>query len=388
MGMPYSSRTEKPEEAQVMQQFEMPRFYMPFEARRNPNVDAAREHSKAWAWRMGMLRSAQTEKMAQDSFTWVEQEFDATDSALFGSYYHPDAPIDELNLMTDWLIWGFFVDDDFFDRFKRGNDMAGAKAYVARLPLFMPIFLTVTPMPTNAVERSLVDLWFRTTPSKSVEWRCRLAADIITMVGSWLWELFNMTEQRITDPIDYFEMRRATGGGRWAACLVEHAADIEIPPALYESRPIRVLLDTFADVAFGHNDIFSYDKEIELEGELGNGVLVVKNFLNSDLQRAVNVHNDIITSRIKQFEYTAATELPALFEELPVDPITRAKILRYVDALKTATAGRLQWYLGSGRYPNTGVTTATTSDEPSAPRLLRGPTGIGTSAALIRIGVS
>ena len=77
-----------------MQQFEMPRFYMPFEARCNPNVDAAREHSKAWAWRMGMLRSAQTKKTAQDSFTWVEQEFDATDSALFGAYYHPDAPID------------------------------------------------------------------------------------------------------------------------------------------------------------------------------------------------------------------------------------------------------------------------------------------------------
>jgi germacradienol/geosmin synthase len=388
MGTPYSSRTENSEEAQVMQQFEMPRFYMPFEARCNPNVDAAREHSKAWAWRVGMLRSARTEPTPQDDFTWTDQEFDVTDTALFGAYYHPDAPVGELNLMTDWLIWGFFADDDFFDRFKRTNDMAGAKAYVARLPLFMPIFLTVTPIPTNAVERSLVDLWFRTTPSKSVEWRCRLTDDIITMASSWLWELFNIAERRITDPIDYFEMRRKTGGGRWTACLVEHAAGIEIPLVLYKSRPIRVLIDTFDDVAFGQNDVFSYDKEMELEGELGNGVLVVKNFLNSDLQRAVNIHNDIITSRTKQFEYTAATELPALFEELAVDPITRAKILKYVEALKTATAGRLQWYLRSGRYPNVGVTAATASDEPAASRLPHGPTGIGTSAALIGTGVS
>ena len=200
-----------------MQQFKMPRFYMPFEARCNPNVDAAREHSKAWAWQVGMLRSTQTETTPQDDFTWTEQEFDVTDSALLGAYSHPDVAVGELNLVTDWLIWGFFVDDDFFDRFKRSNDMDGAKAYVARLLLFMPIFLTVTPMPTNAVERSLVDLWFRTAPSKSVEWRCRLATDTVTMVSSWLWELFNMREQRITDPIDYFEMRRETGGGRWSA---------------------------------------------------------------------------------------------------------------------------------------------------------------------------
>jgi germacradienol/geosmin synthase len=32
-----------------MQPFELPEFYMPYPARLNPNVERAREHSKAWA---------------------------------------------------------------------------------------------------------------------------------------------------------------------------------------------------------------------------------------------------------------------------------------------------------------------------------------------------
>jgi hypothetical protein len=46
-----------PEEvnAQIMQPFELPEFYMPWPARLNPNLEAARVHSKAWAYEMGIL---------------------------------------------------------------------------------------------------------------------------------------------------------------------------------------------------------------------------------------------------------------------------------------------------------------------------------------------
>ncbi|WP_334805614.1 hypothetical protein [Nostoc sp.] len=36
--------------AQIMQPFELPEFYMPWPARLNPNLEAARVHSKAWAY--------------------------------------------------------------------------------------------------------------------------------------------------------------------------------------------------------------------------------------------------------------------------------------------------------------------------------------------------
>ena len=38
-----------------MQPFELPEFYMPYPARLNPNLESAREHSKAWAYEMDMV---------------------------------------------------------------------------------------------------------------------------------------------------------------------------------------------------------------------------------------------------------------------------------------------------------------------------------------------
>jgi hypothetical protein len=40
-----------------MQPFKLPEFYMPWPARLNPNLEAARVHSKAWAYQMGILDS-------------------------------------------------------------------------------------------------------------------------------------------------------------------------------------------------------------------------------------------------------------------------------------------------------------------------------------------
>ncbi len=37
------------------QPFELPSFYVPWPARLNPNLEAARVHSKAWAYEMGIL---------------------------------------------------------------------------------------------------------------------------------------------------------------------------------------------------------------------------------------------------------------------------------------------------------------------------------------------
>ena len=38
-----------------MQPFKLPEFYMPWPARLNPNLEAARVHSKAWVYEMEIL---------------------------------------------------------------------------------------------------------------------------------------------------------------------------------------------------------------------------------------------------------------------------------------------------------------------------------------------
>lgn len=330
----------------MTQPFDLPDFYLPYPARLNPHLEGARLHSKQWAREMGML---------EGSGVWTEADLDAHDYGLLCAYTHPDAPAPELDLITDWYVWVFFFDDHFLETFKRSQDREGGKAYLDRLPAFMPMDLsTGMPEPTNPVEAGLADLWARTVPSMSMHWRARFAESTENLLNESLWELSNINEGRIPNPVEYIEMRRKVGGAPWSAGLVEHAAEAEVPAVIAGSRPMRVLRDAFSDGVHLRNDLFSYERETGTEGELSNGVLVLETFLGYDTQRAADAVNDLLTSRLQQFENTALTELPPLFAEHALDPASCAKVLAYVKGLQDWQAGGHEWHMRSSRYMNGG----------------------------------
>ncbi|MBB5872563.1 germacradienol/geosmin synthase [Allocatelliglobosispora scoriae] len=357
-----------------MQPFELPPFYLPYPARLNPHVQSAREHTTAWAREMGML---------EGSGIWTQDDLDAHDYALLCAYTHPDCSAEELDLVTDWYVWVFFFDDHFLEEFKRSRDQAGAKAYLDRLGQFMPVHPTGdVPEPTNPVEKGLADLWARTTPSMSVGWRTRFVECTEHLLEESRWELANISEGRVSNPVEYIEMRRKVGGAPWSACLVEHAAGAEVPDAVAASRPLRVLRDCFADAVHLRNDLFSYQREIEEEGELSNGVLVFEKFLGYDTQRSADAVNDLLTSRLQQFENTVFTELPPLFEEHRLTPQERLAVGAYVKGLQDWQSGGHEWHMRSSRYMNG----ATRGSEPELGVFHPGPVGLGTAAA--RLGLT
>src|SRR5215469_2450237 len=153
-----------------MRPFELPEFYVPYPARLNPNLAGTREHSKAWAYEMDMIDVPQ-----HGAVIWDEHDYESHDYPLLCAYTHPDAPGPELDLVTDWYVWVFYFDDHFLALYKKTGDMTGARAYLDRLPLFMPVDGVLTEEPTNPVERGLADLWTRTVPAKSPAWRRRFA---------------------------------------------------------------------------------------------------------------------------------------------------------------------------------------------------------------------
>ncbi|HEY1351719.1 MAG TPA: germacradienol/geosmin synthase [Ktedonobacteraceae bacterium] len=358
----------------MQQPFELPEFYMPYPARLNPHLEQARTHTKAWARAIGILDANQP---ASGSPIWDEVTFDSMDYALLCAYTHPEAPGPELELITDWYVWVFFFDDHFYEMYKRTRDHAGAKAYLDRLPQYMPLTPAAAPAePTNAVERGLIDLWARTVPSKSADWRQRFFESTRFLLIESAWELSNISDSRVPNPIEYIEMRRKVGGAPWSADLVEHAVAVEVPARIAASRPMRVLKDTFADGVHLRNDIFSYQRETESEGELNNGVLVMERFLEIDPQEAANVVNDILTSRLHQFEHTVLSELPLLFAEYRLNPGEQQQVLTYVRGLQDWQAGGHEWHMRSSRYMNAGAHKTPVGMSP-----LNGPTGLGTAAA-------
>ncbi|MHA6800328.1 family 2 encapsulin nanocompartment cargo protein terpene cyclase [Bounagaea algeriensis] len=358
------------------QPFSLPECYLPWPARLNPHLHAAREHSKAWAREREMVAPAEAASSRGGTFVWDEVAFDSADYPLLCAYTHPDAAAEDLNLVTDWYVWVFYFDDHFLEHYKRTGDLAGAREYLTGLAAFMPAEPGRTPpAATNPVERGLADLWARTASIMSADWLRRFSESTRNLLEDCVWELANITADRVPNPIDYVEMRRKVGGAPWSADLVELAARAEIPESIAATRPMRVLKDTFADGVHLRNDLFSYQRETEEEGELNNGVLVVETFFGSTPQQAAELTNDLLTSRLEQFENTALAEVPRLCEEHGLDPEARANVLTYVKGLQDWQAGGHEWHTQSSRYMNAGTTT------PPAAGVLVGPTGLGTSAA-------
>ena len=332
-----------------MQSFELPDFYVPWPARINPNLEAARAHSKAWARQMGILDTPKEEGPPQ---IWSESDFDKHDYALLCAYIHPETPVPELELMTDWNVWAFYVDDYFLQVYKQSKDNAAAKAYLDRILVFMPVDRTPLPTPANPTELALADLWLRTAPTKSESWRSRIVEDTRNLLAAFIWEMNNREQKRLANPIEYIEMRRQVGAALWSADLVEHAMFVEIPERIADTRPIKVLKNTFADAVHLRNDIFSYQREVIKQGELTNAVLVVERFLDVDTQRAANLVNDLLTARLQQFEHTALTELPLLFVEHGLDPQEQFQVLNYIRGLQDWQSGAHEWHIQTSRYLN------------------------------------
>lgn len=339
--------------AVAMQPFELPDFYMPYPARLNPNLESARVHSKTWARDMGIIGSSD---QPGEGAIWDERDLDSHDYALLCSYTHPDSSAPELDLITDWYVWVFFFDDHFLEIYKRTKDVTGAKRHLARLRDFMPVAGSGTPPPPeNPVERGLADLWARTVPGSSLAWRTRFAESTQNLLDESLWELDNIQRDRIANPIEYIEMRRKVGGAPWSANLVEHAVGGEVPPEIAATRAMRVLRDTFADGVHLRNDLFSYQREVEDEGENANCVLVLERFLGVGPQQAANLTNDLLTSRLQQFENTALTEVPAVCDDHHLSPPERARVARYTKGLQDWQSGGHEWHMRSSRYMNRGA---------------------------------
>ncbi|MER6447607.1 Geosmin synthase [Streptomyces venezuelae] len=353
----------------MTQPFQLPDFYVPYPARLNPHLEDARAHTKRWARAFGML---------EGSGVWEESDLDSHDYALLCSYTHPDCDRDALALVTDWYVWVFFFDDHFLEMFKRSQDRDGAKRYLDRLAAFMPMDLSAGfPEPTNPVEAGLADLWARTVPAMSADWRERFALSTKNLLDESMWELANINIGRVANPLEYIEMRRKVGGAPWSAGLIEYVC-AEVPARVAHSRPLAVLRDAFADAVHIRNDIFSYQREVADEGELSNAVLVLETFLGCTTQEAAEASNDLLTSRLQQFEQTALVELPQLFADHALDPAEIAAVLAYTKGLQDWQSGGHEWHMVSSRYMNKEA-------RPTAPATLPFmPSGPGTGSLDLR----
>src|SRR5581483_11053360 len=153
---------------------------------------------------------------AVDGFgVWDEQRLDDADLALCAALIAPDAPREEVVLAAYWLAWGTYGDDWYPTVFGHSRDFAAAKRQTERLARIMALpGESGVPVPANPLEHSLAALWRLSTASADPATAAVFRRNVEAMLESWLVELDNQLNLRITDPVDYTELRRGTFGGR------------------------------------------------------------------------------------------------------------------------------------------------------------------------------
>ncbi|GAA3088164.1 terpene synthase family protein [Streptosporangium carneum] len=360
----------------------LPEFHMPFPIRTSPHLEAVRRDLVGWARRTGLFDSVPG---VEAGGVWDERRFLGFDFAYCAAMIHADSDREQLNLSAGWLAWGTYGDDYFPVAFGATRNLAAAKLCNERLSAFMPLDAGAVPEPTNQLERGLADLWRRTAGPMEEPARREFREAVESMTASWLWEMDNQTHNRVPDPVDYVEMRRRTFGSDLTISLAKLAHYDVVPAEIYRTRVMRELDTAAQDYATFTNDLFSYQKEIEFEGELHNVVLVVENFLGVDRLAARDVVADLMTARMRQFEHLVAHDLPALFEEFDLDEQVRGILTRHADGLKDWMSGILEWHRRCARYTEAElVRHHRGAPVPAGSPFL--PSGLGTSA--VRVAVS
>ena len=337
-----------------------------------PHLEASREHVVDWAASMGVLGEGVWTRPGCARSTWRCARPENPRGATPASF----------DLTTGWLAWGTYGDDYYPVVFGRGTDIPAARACNARLVQFMPLDLAAMPVPVSALERGLADLWARTAGPMEEPGRRVFRRAITDMTDSWVWELSNQAQNRIPEPIDYIEMRRRTFGSDLTMSL-SRLAHSDAPAGVYRLRPVVAMENAAADYACLLNDVFSYQKEIQFEGEIHNAVLVVQNFLDCDAQEAMRIVGELMNARMRQFRHIVATELPALFDTMHLGTEARDAINGHARQLQDWMSGILNWHQGRHRY---GEANLVRNARPARSALSGWLTGIGTSAARIGHG--
>jgi germacradienol/geosmin synthase len=349
-------------------------------ARVSPDVDRARDHTHRWARDMGLVADEpDPERLA----LWDDAGFAAMDFGLFAATTHPDATGPVLDLLADWYVWLFYV-DDVVNLVHDREGMPAVKDLLARVVARMPPSgggptATVTSAPVSPPERGAVDVHARTAELRSAPWMDRMTAHMRETLDEMRWTIANQARGRMPNPIEQVEARRGYGGVLWATDMVELGCGLELDPATVALRPVRLLREALADAVALRNDLVSYRKEVEAGETSSNMVAILQHFLACDLGTAARLVADLFAARLDQFDHLVAVDLPEVIADLAIDPATRARIDRTVEGLRDWLAGDEHWALTSGRYlrPTKRERALLAHVAP----ILGGPTGLGTSAA-------
>ncbi|MER8089705.1 terpene cyclase [Streptomyces sp. NPDC058316] len=325
---------------------ELPDIYCPFPQRTNPHVGHTRVHLDSWIRNTGLVH--------RDS---AMKRFEQADFGAFVGMVYPTADSKNLDLVADWFVWLFLVDDQLDDG-HLGRSPERVRDVVAVMCSVIEGKGTGTPpdeeLPAAVV--ALVDLWERTIPTAAAHWRTRFGWHLTTyLTTTTTWEAGNRAADVVPSEETYIAKRRHTGAIHVCMDLIEIVAGIEAPESIHNDSRFITALEASCNVVCWANDVYSYEKE-QVLGEIHNLVHLVRHHRGYGKQQALEHVCAEIATETERF-LTAEAELLTAYPQLSW------MLTPYLDGMRSWMRGNLDWSRQTPRYNPADVSQYTAPEQ-------------------------
>ncbi|MFF4245381.1 terpene cyclase [Streptomyces sp. NPDC001822] len=312
---------------------ELPDIFCPFPQRSNPYVGHTREHLDTWIRRTGLVHRES-----------ARQRFEQADFGAFVGMVYPTANSEHLDLVADWFVWLFLVDDQLDDG-HLGRSPERVRDVVEQMRAVVE-GTAQRPGPDEEAPAALIalfDLWDRTIPQAAPHWRTRFAWHLMMyLTTTTTWEAGNRANGIVPSEATYIARRRHTGAIHVCMDLIEIVAGVEAPEWVHNDPRFITALEASCNVVCWANDVYSYEKE-QVLGEIHNLVHLVRHHRGYGERQALEHVCDEIATETERF-LTAEEEL------LDMYPRLSAVLVPYLDGMRSWMKGNLDWSRQTPRY--------------------------------------
>jgi hypothetical protein len=305
-----------------------PEFYCPFPSRLNPHAEDANNHTLAWVRRFNLISDdREWQRLETSKFSWL------------AARAYPDAPLDGLNIVSDWNTW-LFIRDDQCDESGFGRNPDKLAQFHERLTQILTGF---EPDETDRpLTRALHDLCIRLRRIAGNDWMSRFNLSVVEYFESSVWEARNRAAGVTPDPSTYMTMRPYTGGLYTDIELIDVVEDISLPLHVRKHEVLQSLIRMANNVVCWSNDIISFAKEVR-HNDVHNLVVTFLHHRSLSLKEAIRQAADLTNKEVRNF-IALQRRLPTFGAEIDPD------VQRFVSVLCSWMRGNLDWSYTSGRY--------------------------------------
>jgi len=313
---------------------ELPRFDLPFPSDISPMTDSIIDHTSWWARSVRLVRNRRAVRRLRRNGIMHA-----------GPRLVPAAPMTAACLVCDWTVFLIVIDDEFDDGRELGMRPELAQAAIEDV---LASFRgqqdgrAVKFAHLAGIAGTAADLGRRFAASApSQEWLARFSRHAEEHIWSKVSEAEQRTSGTELDVPSYVNLRRITGAPYTYSDIVEMCEQVVIPRQVQQTPAWRLMLDAFADVWLGIQDICSCAKEVAAGDELNLAAVMARSG-GTTLQQGVDDAYQWVRGRSRDFAAQRA-QLAGLPRRLSLDAATELDIGRYLDSLERLIGGHLAW---------------------------------------------